>query len=304
MESSVLSMLAIRIGLMGAGRMATALARGLVQAEMVPASAIVASDPSDEARQAFAREVPGANVAADNVANVAQADVVFLAVKPQQIGEALAALRGTLRADALVVSIAAGITFEADRRCAAGGAAHCAGDAQHAVPDRQGCERLQPGRACHARPTGNWSQRCFRPWARRSKFARNRLDAVTGLSGSGPAFVYSMIEALTEGGMAAGLPAELAAELAARTAAGAAEMVLQTGETPAVLRERVTSPGGTTVAGLAVLTERGFKDAVVEAVQAASAAKCRTGTSRPSEDVDLRCRFFVGLMISIFRCIG
>jgi pyrroline-5-carboxylate reductase len=103
------------------------------------------------------------------------------------------------------------------------------------------------------------------------------LDAVTGLSGSGPAFVYSMIEALSEGGVAAGLPAELAAELAARTAAGAASMVLETGETPAVLRERVTSPGGTTVAGLGVLTERRFREAVVEAVQAAARRSAELG---------------------------
>jgi pyrroline-5-carboxylate reductase len=86
-----------------------------------------------------------------------------------------------------------------------------------------------------------------------------------------------MIEALTDGGIAAGLPAELAAELAARTTAGAAAMVLQTGETPAVLRERVTSPGGTTVAGLAVLNEKGFNNAVVEAVQAATRRSAELG---------------------------
>jgi pyrroline-5-carboxylate reductase len=97
-----------------------------------------------------------------------------------------------------------------------------------------------------------------------------QLDAVTGLSGSGPAFVYTMIEAMAAGGVAVGLPAELAAELAARTAAGAAEMVLETGETPAVLRERVTSPGGTTLAGLGVLDKRGFGEAVVTAVEAAT----------------------------------
>jgi pyrroline-5-carboxylate reductase len=275
-ENSVLSMLAIRIGLMGAGRMATALARGLVQAEMVPAIAIAASDPSDEARQAFAREVSGAKVAADNVANVAQADVVFLAVKPQQIGDALAALRETLRADALIVSIAAGVTLN---RIA------------DALPVGQRIVRVMPNTPCligqgasgfslgeHAtRGDGQLVAKLLSAVGAAFEVPEELLDAVTGLSGSGPAFVYSMIEALTEGGAAAGLPAGLAAELAARTAAGAAEMVLQTGETPAVLRERVTSPGGTTVAGLAVLTERGFKDAVVEAVQAAARRSAELG---------------------------
>ena len=105
-------MLAIQIGLMGAGRMATALARGLVQTGIVPPESIVASDPSEDARRAFAAEVPGTTVAPDIADQVAKADVIFLAVKPQQMSAALAALRGSIRADGLVVSIAAGITLE------------------------------------------------------------------------------------------------------------------------------------------------------------------------------------------------
>src|SRR3954463_9438697 len=98
-------MLSIKIGLMGAGRMATALARGLVRAEIVPAGAIVACDPSAEARKAFASEIPGTTVEAANAADVARADVVIVAVKPQTMTEALAALRSSLRGDALIVSI-------------------------------------------------------------------------------------------------------------------------------------------------------------------------------------------------------
>jgi pyrroline-5-carboxylate reductase len=261
---------------MGAGRMATALARGLVRAEMVPAGAIVATDPSLEARQAFANEVPGATVDADIAADVAQTDVVFLAVKPQQIGAALSALRDSIRSDALIVSIAAGVTL---KRIA------------DALPAGQRVVRVMPNTPCligkgasgyslgeHATESdGKLVAELLSAVGAAFAVPEGSLDAVTGLSGSGPAFVYSMIEALAEGGTAAGLPSELAAELAARTAAGAAEMILQTGETAAVLRERVTSPGGTTVAGLAVLTDRGFNDTVAAAVEAAARRSAELG---------------------------
>jgi len=111
------------------------------------------------------------------------------------------------------------------------------------------------------------------------KVPEGMLDAVTGLSGSGPAFVYSMIEALAAGGAAAGLPAELAGEMAARTVVGAAQMVIETGERPSVLRDRVTSPGGTTLAGLAVLQQRGFNEAVSAAVVAAALRSTELGQS-------------------------
>jgi pyrroline-5-carboxylate reductase len=269
-------MLAKRIGFMGAGRMATALAQGLVQAELLPASAIVASDPSDAARQSFLTVVPGANVSEGNVAAIAATDVIFLAVKPQQIGEALAALKDSIGQDSLVVSIAAGITLA---RLSEG------------LPAGQRIVRVMPNTPCliskgssgfslgkHATAEdGKLVAQLLSAVGVAFEVPEEMLDAVTGLSGSGPAFVYSMIEALTEGGEAAGLPPQLAAELAARTAAGAAEMVLQTGESPATLRERVASPGGTTVAGLAVLAERKFNSAIADAVQAAARRSAELG---------------------------
>ncbi len=248
-------MLAIQIGLIGAGRMATALARGFVEADVVAADSILASDPSEAARDAFARETQRfVYVCDDNVAVVENADVLLLAVKPQQMDAVLAEIRNAVRAVALVVSIAAGITIE---RLAAG-----------LVPGQR-IVRVMPNTPCligrgascfslgqHAtKADAETVAALFSAVGTAFEVPESLLDAVTGLSGSGPAFVYSMIEALTEGGVAGGLPPKLAAELAARTAVGAAEMVLQTGETPAVLRDRVTSPGGTTQAGLAVLKE-------------------------------------------------
>jgi pyrroline-5-carboxylate reductase len=256
--------------------MATALARGLVGAKIVPAQSIVASDPSADARSAFEHEVPSCDVANDNVQNVGQTDVVCLAVKPQTMDQALVSLRESIQPNALVVSIAAGVTLA---RIAA------------ALLPRQRIVRVMPNTPCligkgasgyslggyATAKDGELVAQLLSAVGAAFEVEETMLDAVTGLSGSGPAFVYSMIEALTEGGTAAGLPAELAAELAVRTAAGAAAMVIETGDTPAVLRERVTSPGGTTLAGLGVLTERRFKEAVVEAVQAAARRSAELG---------------------------
>jgi pyrroline-5-carboxylate reductase len=265
-----------KIGLIGAGRMATALARGFMGAGIVRADAIRASDPIAAAREAFQREAPGVLVSDDNKTAVERADVVVLAVKPQQISNVLAEIRDAISHDALIVSIAAGITLQ---RLAEG------------LPPRQRIVRVMPNTPCLI----GRGVSCFSlgPNATRAdaenvmsllsavgavfEVPESQLDAVTGLSGSGPAFVYSMIEALTEGGVAAGLPPALAAELAARTAVGAAEMVLQTGETPAVLRDRVTSPGGTTQAGLAVLKVQRFQAAVADAVAAATRRSAELG---------------------------
>ncbi len=262
--------------MIGAGRMATALGCGFVKAGLVPASSIVASDPSGDARAAFERAVPGAVVIETNQHVVERAEVVLLAVKPQKMGEALASIREYVRPEALVLSIAAGITLD---KLAAG------------LPHGQRIVRIMPNTPClisrgasayslgpHSTETdGQFVGRLMSAVGAAFLVSETLLDVVTGLSGSGPAFVYTMIEALTAGAMSEGMPAELAAELSARTALGAAEMVLQTGQSPDALRNQVTSPGGTTLAGLAVLKERGFSDAVTAAVRAATRRSIELG---------------------------
>ena len=276
--TALLPMLSITLGIIGSGQMATALARGLVRAELLLPDVILASDPVAAARENFERAVPGATAIADNAQVVSQADVVLLAVKPQQMRDVLAGIRDTIRRDALVVSIAAGVTIE---RLAS------------SLPERHRIVRVMPNTPCligrgasafslgeHATAQdGDLVARLLSSVGVAFEVTEYQLDAVTGLSGSGPAFVYTMIETLAAGGVAAGLPEELAATLAAQTAAGAADMVLQTGETPAALRARVTSPGGTTLAGLAALEQHGFQQAVVEAVQAATKRSKELGQS-------------------------
>jgi pyrroline-5-carboxylate reductase len=271
-------MLSTTIGLLGAGRMATALASGFVRAKLVTPDRLVASDPNGEARDAFTRAVPGAEVVADNGPVVAKADLVWLAVKPQTMDALLGEIRGAIRQSTLVVSIAAGVTI---------------GRLSAALPAGQRIVRVMPntpcliGRGASAYSLGPHTTRddahtvgqLLSAVGEAYEVPESQLDAVTGLSGSGPAFVYTMIESLAAGGVAAGLPADLAAELAVRTAAGAAEMVIATGDSPAVLRERVTSPGGTTLAGLAVLEQQKFSDAVVSAVVAAARQSAELGQS-------------------------
>jgi pyrroline-5-carboxylate reductase len=274
----VAALLAKKVGFVGAGRMATALAQGFVRSGMLSPGSIVAGDPLKSARDAFERQVAGSTVVDQNRLVVDQADVVLLAVKPQKMSEAVADVRDAVSPAALVVSIAAGVPL---RRLAAG------------LPQRQRIIRVMPNTPClighgvsaYSRGDAATSDdaelvaRLLSAVGVAFEVPEAMLDAVTGLSGSGPAFVYSMIEALAAGGIRSGLQPELAGELAARTVAGAAQMVLNTGQSPAALRNQVTSPGGTTLAGLAVLSERSFDDAVASAVSAATRRSVELGQS-------------------------
>lgn len=258
----------LAIGFLGAGQMATALAGGWAKAGLVNVAASRASDPFPAARERF-EHATGVRAVATNAEVAAACDVLVLAVKPQVVPAVLAELRPHFVSRHLVVSIAAGITLKT-------------------LADGLGVEsrlvRVMPNTPClvGASATGYAAGeaasgsdvalvgRLFGAVGTAFALPEKLLDAVTGLSGSGPAFVYAMIEALADGGVRMGLPRDVAQALAAQTVCGAAKMVLETGTHPAALKDAVASPGGTTIAGLHALERGGVRAALMDAVEAAT----------------------------------
>ncbi len=265
------------IGFLGAGKMATALAKGFVRAEIVFPKEITASDPFETARKNFAFEV-GAKTVATNVEVAKFADVLILATKPDQVPTALAEIRGAFTKNHLLISIAAGVTLA---------------KLENALPAGARVIRVMPntpalvGEAASAFALGKFATTADAELAKKLLSAvgvafqvkENLLDAVTGLSGSGPAYVYQFIEALGDGGVAAGLPRDIATKLAAQTVLGAAKMVLETGQHPGALKDQVTSPGGTTIEGLHALEKGKLRATVMSAIRAATEKSKKLGQS-------------------------
>ena len=253
------------VGFIGAGNMAEAIARGLLAAGLRP-DQLSASDPV-EARRAYLSRELGVQTGSDNAAVAARSEVVVLAVKPQHLAGALEGLGDPNRP--LFLSIVAG--------CTSARLAGLLGAEARFVRSMPNTPALiGSGVAAIASDTGaspadlDRAARILGSVGRVVRVPESLMDAVTGLSGSGPAYAYLFIEALTEAGVREGLTAETARELAAHTLEGAARMVSEAGEHPAVLRERVSSPGGTTVAGLQALEAGGLRSAVLAAVRAAT----------------------------------
>ncbi len=264
-----------RFGFIGAGRMATALACGFIEQHLARAEQILASDASPAAAQQFAAAT-GARTSDDNGQVAAESDCVILAVKPQQMAAVLAGLRGRLSARQLVVSIAAGVPLAAITRQLGEGPRLVRVMPNTPCLIGQGASAycLGPGAVA---ADGELVARLLGAVGRAFELEEKLLDAVTGLSGSGPAFAYVVIEAMSDGGVRMGLPRDVSLALAAQTVLGAAEMVLSSGEHPAVLKDRVASPGGTTIAGLAALEAGGLRAALMAAVEAATRRSIELG---------------------------
>jgi pyrroline-5-carboxylate reductase len=265
------------IGFLGAGKMATALAQGWLNAGLIRADRLRASDPLAEARTAFA-QATGAQVGTNNRQIVAESDVVVLAVKPQQMADVLADIAAAVKeSEPLLISIAAGVGLQA--------IAHQLGAAAYRLV------RVMPNTPClvgasasayAAGPAATADDvrlvdRLFNAVGRAVAVPEKLLDAVTGLSGSGPAFVFVIIEALSDGGVRMGLPRDLATQLAAQTVLGSAKLLLETGQHPGALKDMVASPAGTTIAGLHALERGGLRAALMDAVEAATRRAAELG---------------------------
>ena len=276
----------MRIGFIGAGQMATALAKGMTMSKGIPPCnemqqsagmvtsnsdvTFVVRDPSKNAVDAFCMSLDRHEVMQCETSEelVSSSDVILVAVKPQYIDAALNGLNGVKNEGKVFVSVVAGVTIEGLRQrlgstqiirtmpntpCLIGeGAIAMAAHEFVTESSRQQIRELLSG-------VGSVVD-----------VSESQLNAVTGLSGSGPAYVYTFIESLIDAGVCSGLPRNIARELAVQTVLGATQMVVESGEHPAVLRDKVTSPGGTTISGMAALEQGGFRAILFSAVQSAT----------------------------------
>jgi pyrroline-5-carboxylate reductase len=257
-----------RLVFLGGGQMAEAIARGVIAAGLLKPEQIAASEVRADRRDYLQSKV-GIRAVATNREAVGLGDVILLAVKPQDTGVVLAEIGDLVRTDQVVVSIAAGVPLKKleapfskavpvirvmpNTPCLVGAGMAAIAKGTHATAEHE------------ARVLG-----IFYATGKAVSVYEKDLDAVTGLSGSGPGYVAVIVEALIDGGVRAGLARDIATTLAVQTVLGSAQMLAQTGEHPARLKDMVTSPGGTTIAGVHALEQGGLRAAIIDAIVAAT----------------------------------
>lgn len=255
----------LRVGFIGSGMMAEALAGGFDAAGVAKFTDMSCIDRNQPRLDLFASW--GVTPRADNHEVAKNCDVIFIAVKPYGVAQVLREMRPSLSKDTLVVSIAAGITLATMEEAAGPGV-----PIVRVMPNTP-ClvGALAAGMAAGSSCDASHTELCLKLFNAVGKchvVPEGKLDAVTGVSGSGPAFIFPIIEAMADGGVLAGLPRNIALDLAAQTVYGAAKMVLDTGKHPGQLKDMVTSPAGTTIAGYHQLEKAGVRAAYMNAVKA------------------------------------
>tara|TARA_B100000614_G_scaffold7813_1_gene7359 strand:+ start:2336 stop:3172 length:837 start_codon:yes stop_codon:yes gene_type:complete len=255
-------------GFLGAGRMASALAGGMVESGLIKGRQLIVSDVMQAALKSFTKST-GGRTAKSNAEVLRKADIIIIAVKPHQVIELLNELSDQITSKHLFISIAAGVSLA---------------QLEEALGHKARVIRVMPNTPALVGEGASGFARGSNAKAADAKLAKQLLESVgmaievpehlinsiTGLSGSGPAYGFQMIEAMSDGAVAAGLPRDLATPLAAQTLLGAAKMVLETGEHPGKLKDMVTSPGGTTIEGLHEMEAAGVRGGLMNAVRAAS----------------------------------
>jgi pyrroline-5-carboxylate reductase len=270
-----------KLGFLGAGNMAGALIKGLCHANVLPAQSIIASDVKAERLEQL-RASHGIRTTADNHALVRETDVIVLSVKPQVIDKILGEVGGEVRKDQLVVSVAAGVPIEAiEMRLPPG--SHVVRSMPNTPATVQAGATAIAGGSHASEADLRLARQLFEAVGQVVTLDEAQLDAVTGLSGSGPAYIMLIIEALADGGVKVGLHRDTALLLAAQTVLGSARLLLETGEHPGRLKDMVTSPGGTAIAGLHTLESGALRKTLIDAVESATKRSAELGTEMLSK---------------------
>ena len=261
---------------LGAGNIGRAILGGLVRGGDIPAERLRATRRSPDGLDELRERLPGVTVTSDNVAAVSGATVVLVSVKPQNAAALFAEVGPHLAPGTLVLTTLAGVTTETTGRALGGNL-----PVVRAMPNTpalvdEAATALSPG--AHATEAHLALARLvFEAVGHVEVVDESLMDAVTGLSGSGPAYVFMVIEALTDAGVKQGLPRTVAAKLSAQTVFGAARLALDTGRHPAILRDEVTTPGGTTIAAVAELERHGLRTMLIDAVAMATSRSRELG---------------------------
>ena len=267
----------IELGILGAGNMAEAIAGGVIRARVLKAGQIAASDVSAERRQVFSSRM-GIRALNDNREVAASARTILLSVKPQQMASVLGEIADVVSREALIVSIAAGVSTQTIEKhlSGAGGWRIIRTMPNTPMLIGQGIVAVARGRNA-SEADARQARRLFEAAASVIEVSEEQLDAVTAVSGSGPAYIFYLVEQMIRAGEQLGLSPEHSRQLAIKTALGAATMLSTSQETPAELRRRVTSPGGTTLAAITHLERHDWAGTTIEAIKAAASRSRELG---------------------------